>query len=80
MCSQRVLGHRIGKNLLARSIEWADQTGVEKMVLNVLASNKKAIELYQKSGFEIEGILKKDRRHADGQYYDTIVMGRFKDE
>ncbi|KAA2302343.1 GNAT family N-acetyltransferase, partial [Clostridioides difficile] len=35
--------------------------------------------LYQKSGFEIEGILKKDRRHADGQYYDTIMMGRFRD-
>lgn len=72
-------GHGIGKNLLEKSIEWADQTGVEKMMLNVLASNEKAIELYQKSGFEIEGILKKDRRHADGQYHDTIVMGRFKD-
>ncbi|WP_340400162.1 GNAT family N-acetyltransferase [Paenibacillus sp. FSL H8-0079] len=72
-------GHGIGKNLLEQSIEWADQTAVEKMTLNVLASNKKAIELYQKSGFEIEGILKRDRRHADRQYYDTIVMGRFKE-
>jgi len=72
-------GHGIGKNLLVQSIEWADQTGVEKMTLTVVASNEKAIELYQKSGFEIEGILKKDRRHVDGQYHDTIVMGRFKD-
>jgi RimJ/RimL family protein N-acetyltransferase len=72
-------GHGIGKNLLEKSIEWADQSGVEKMTLNVLASNEKAIELYQKSGFGIEGILKRDRRHADGQYHDTIVMGRFKD-
>jgi len=71
-------GHGIGMNLLERSMEWADQTGVEKMMLNVLASNEKAIELYQKSGFGIEGVLKRDRRHADGQYYDTIVMGRFK--
>ncbi|MEK4075631.1 GNAT family N-acetyltransferase [Paenibacillus sp. FSL M7-0656] len=77
--SREFWGHGIGKNLLEKSIEWADQTGVEKMTLNVLASNEKAIELYQKSGFEIEGILKKDRRHADGQYYDTIVMGRFRD-
>ncbi|WP_336765585.1 GNAT family N-acetyltransferase [Paenibacillus sp. USHLN196] len=72
-------GHGIGKNLLEKSIEWADQSGVEKMTLNVLASNEKAIELYQKCGFGIEGVLKKDRRHADGQYHDTIVMGRFKD-
>ncbi|MCL6663947.1 GNAT family N-acetyltransferase [Paenibacillus amylolyticus] len=72
-------GHGIGKNLLEKSIEWADQTGVEKMMLNVLASNDKAIELYQKCGFGIEGVLKKDRRHADGQYHDTIVMGRFRD-
>ncbi|NMI06799.1 GNAT family N-acetyltransferase [Paenibacillus sp. SZ31] len=71
-------GHGIGKHLLKQSMEWADQTGVEKMTLNVLASNEKAIELYQKSGFEIEGILERDRRHADGQYYDTIMMGRFK--
>ncbi|WP_339168112.1 GNAT family N-acetyltransferase [Paenibacillus sp. FSL R5-0341] len=71
-------GHGIGMNLLEQSMEWADQTGVEKMMLNVLASNEKAIKLYQKSGFGIEGVLKRDRRHADGQYYDTIVMGRFK--
>ena len=32
-------GHGIGKNLLEKSIEWADQSGVEKMTLNVLASN-----------------------------------------
>ncbi|MFP3435459.1 GNAT family N-acetyltransferase, partial [Paraburkholderia sp. SIMBA_061] len=61
-------GHGIGKNLLEKSIEWADQSGVEKMTLNVLASNKKAIELYQKYDFGIEGVLKRDRRHANGHY------------
>lgn len=80
VCVARELwGHGIGKNLLAQSIKWADQTGIEKMTLNVLASNEKAIELYQKRGFGIEGILKRDRRHTDGQYHDTIVMARFKD-
>ncbi|MGF9700557.1 N-acetyltransferase family protein [Paenibacillus sp. MABNR03] len=71
-------GYGIGKKLLELSIHWADTSGVEKMTLNVLETNDKAIELYKGMGFEIEGVLKKDRKHADGKYYDTIVMGRFK--
>jgi hypothetical protein len=39
-----------------------------------------AITLYHKLSFEIEGVLKKDRRHADGKYYNTILMGRWKKE
>ena len=71
-------GHGIGKNLLETSIHWADTTGVQKMTLNVLGTNDKAVELYRKVGFEVEGIMKKDRLHADGQFYDTIVMGRYR--
>lgn len=41
-------------------------------------TNQKAIDLYQKMGFKVEEILKKDKLLADGQYYDTVVMGRFK--
>ncbi|QOS82190.1 GNAT family N-acetyltransferase [Paenibacillus sp. JNUCC31] len=71
-------GYGIGKKLLETSMNWADTNGIEKMTLTVLGTNDKAIELYKRMGFEIEGTLKKDRRHADGQYYDTVVMGRFK--
>ncbi|MDN3954281.1 GNAT family N-acetyltransferase [Sporolactobacillus laevolacticus] len=71
-------GHAIGKNLLRNSIFWADSNGIKKITLNVLETNEKAIGLYQKLGFEIEGILKNDRVLSDGKYYNTIVMGRFK--
>ncbi|MFC9712363.1 GNAT family N-acetyltransferase [Paenibacillus sp. NPDC056933] len=71
-------GYGIGKKLLETSMNWADTNGIEKMTLTVLGTNDKAMELYKRMGFEIEGTLKKDRRHADGQYYDTVVMGRFK--
>ncbi|MEJ8307059.1 hypothetical protein [Saccharibacillus sacchari] len=27
---------------------------------------------------ETEGVLKNDRKHADGCYYDTVLMGRFR--
>ncbi|WP_046227988.1 GNAT family N-acetyltransferase [Paenibacillus dauci] len=71
-------GHGIGKHLLEQSISWSDATGIQKMTLNVLETNVNAIELYKKAGFEIEGVLKRDRLLADGNYYNTIVMGRFR--
>ncbi|WP_066071542.1 GNAT family N-acetyltransferase [Neobacillus soli] len=69
-------GHGIGQNLLKESIHWADANGIKKITLNVLETNDKAIKLYQKYGFEVEGILKKDKILSDGNYYNTILMGR----
>lgn len=69
-------GYGIGKNLLKESVIWADSNGIKKMALNVLETNDKAIKLYQSLGFEIEGILKNDKILSDGNYYNTIVMGR----
>lgn len=69
-------GSRIGKELLAASIGWADQQGIQKMSLHVLETNEKAIRLYERHGFLIEGVLKNDKRLRDGLYYDTVVMGR----
>ena len=70
-------GYGIGKNLLKESITWADINGIKKISLNVLETNDKAIKLYKRLGFEIEGILKNDKIHSDGKYYNTIIMGRF---
>lgn len=69
-------GYGIGKNLLKESITWADSNEIKKITLNVLETNEKAIKLYEKSGFMIEGILKNDKILSDGNYYHTIVMGR----
>lgn len=73
-------GYGIGKNLLKESIHWADDNKIKKMTLNVLETNDKAITLYKKLGFEVEGVLKNDKRLADGRYYNTILMGRFNGE
>lgn len=70
-------GYGIGKNLLKESVSWADSNGIKKITLTVLETNEKAITLYKRLGFEIEGILKNDRMLADGKYYNTIIMGRF---
>ncbi|MGR6342180.1 N-acetyltransferase family protein [Priestia megaterium] len=69
-------GLGIGTNLLSESVAWADSNGIKKVTLNVLEKNEKAINLYKNFGFETEGILKYDKILSDGQYYNTVVMGR----
>lgn len=68
----------IGSLLLEVLIEWAAQNKtIEKIGLNVHSNNERAIALYKKMGFEIEGIRKRDLKYGDDQYVDTTVMGRF---
>ena len=69
-------GYGIGKNLLKESIDWADSNHIRKMTLKVLETNEKAILLYEKCGFEVEGILREDKFLRDGKYYNTVLMGR----
>ncbi|MNP30360.1 putative acetyltransferase [compost metagenome] len=71
-------GYGIGRNLLQETVSWADAAGVEKIGLHVLETNTKAIRLYESFGFEQEGLLRRDKRLSDGQFYNTVVMGRLK--
>ena len=72
-------GFGIGKNLLIESIQWADANRIKKINLAVLETNEKAIELYKRYGFEVEGVLKNDKLLSDGNFYSTILMGRVKE-
>lgn len=63
---------------LQQAVSWADASGVEKIGLHVLETNTTAIRLYEAFGFEQEGLLRRDKRLSDGQFYNTIVMGRLK--
>ena len=71
MCVARnYWGYGIGNKLLESSLQWADMSGVEKVTLTVLETNDKAIELYRRMGFEIEGVLK---RTADMRTGSTTI-------
>lgn len=72
-------GYSIGKNFLKQSIQWAETQNIKKITLNVLETNDVAIKLYKQYGFEVEGVLKKDKRLSDGNYYNTILMARLND-
>jgi ribosomal protein S18 acetylase RimI-like enzyme len=63
----------IGRRLLEATIEGARKLGLEKIELSVYARNTSAIGLYQKLGFEDEG-LKRNGRLADGIHDDVRLM------
>jgi len=65
-----------GGRLARKAIEWAKGTDVERITLKVFASNLAAISLYEKLGFEVEGVSRKARK-IDGKYDDLIDMVLF---
>ncbi len=68
----------IGTLLLKVLIDWATENEtIEKIGLCVHSNNERAIALYKKMGFEVEGIRKRELKYSDQLYIDTIVMGRF---
>lgn len=68
-------GQGIGARLLDVLIDWAKNGQVIKKInLTVRVDNQRAIALYFKKGFEIEGMLKNEMYIA-GQYYDLYSMG-----
>ncbi|WP_028983801.1 GNAT family N-acetyltransferase [Sporolactobacillus terrae] len=69
-------GLHLGPHLLQESIAWAETIHLKKITLNVLETNEKAINVYKRFGFEVEGILRNDNYLSDGCYYSTLVMGR----
>jgi len=63
----------IGERLILRTISRAREKGLERIELEVFASNVAAIRLYEKVGFIIEG-LKKRARKIDERYDDLVEM------
>ena len=66
----------IGRQLAEASFKFAQETGYEKAVIYVRASNKAAQEFYQKLGFVPKGTLEKQVK-IDGQYDDKVFMEMF---
>ena len=60
----------IGRNLLAECFNILIGNKAPKVVVKTWSTNKKALELYKKEGFEVKEILKNDR----GGNLDMIVL------
>ena len=69
-------GRGIGTRLIERTIDKAKEMGLERIELDVFASNRPAIKLYEKLGFVVEGVKVKARK-LDGVYDDLVDMVLF---
>lgn len=68
-------GKGIGKCCFDFLIEEAKKNNITKLELEVRADNERAINLYKKMGFEIEGKLR-NSIYIDGEYLDSYIMGK----
>ncbi len=69
----------LGTRVMQAALDWARSSGVIKRVqLEVFTNNERAIHLYEKLGFEQEGIRRKAYK-KDGKWMDAIVMALFLD-
>ena len=69
------IGQGIGHNLFTKLETWRETTSLTRLELTVLTNNERAINLYKKHGFEIEGI-KKNSMKINDVYIDEYMMGK----
>lgn len=70
-------GMGLGNEVMNYLIEWAKSNGITKKIsLLVREDNERGIKLYEKFGFEREGLLKKDI-YVHGVYHNHIAMGLY---
>ncbi len=70
-------GQGIGNRLLEFTIAHAWREGLKRLELEVFADNQKAINLYEKHGYQVEGV-KRYARCIDGVYQDVVVMAQYR--
>ena len=69
-------GQGTGEILLKYVIEEAKKEGFYKLVINVISKNKKALHFYEKIGFSLAGIYKKQGILQE-EWVDAIIMEKF---
>ena len=69
-------GHGAGRALMEALVELARERGGTRMTLRVLAPNERARRLYERVGFEVEGVLRGEFKMSDGEFVDDLFMAR----
>ncbi len=68
-------GKGIGYEMFNHLFKWSGTNGVRRLELLVIAENIRAINLYKKVGFRIEGV-RENATYKDGKYYDEYYMAK----
>ena len=75
MTASHAYGRGIGRAMCAHSLDEARAAGYRAMQFNfVLASNHRAVELWQRMGFQIVGRVPEAFLHPVAGYTDALVM------
>lgn len=63
----------VGRKLMEAAIRESERRGARRLTLRVLEPNKRAQQLYESLGFEVEGI-QREEFFLDGHYVDDVLM------
>ncbi|HET9055286.1 MAG TPA: GNAT family N-acetyltransferase [Chitinophagaceae bacterium] len=69
------MGKGYGKKMMMEIIALGKKLGLLRIELSTAVTNKKAIALYEKAGFEKEGLLRKyTHLKSEGKFMDEVMM------
>ncbi|EHJ52342.1 GNAT family N-acetyltransferase [Streptococcus macacae] len=72
--------HGIGQILIEEAIIWAKENHIlRRLELTVQAGNSRAVHIYQKFGFKIEGTKIRGASTEDEEFLDVYLMGKLID-
>jgi RimJ/RimL family protein N-acetyltransferase len=74
----RFTGQGIGTRLFEELERWASERGLHRLQLSVMLDNPRALRLYQRLGFQIEGVKRHSMR-IKGLYVDEYSMSKLLD-
>ena len=70
-------GLGVGRSLMEAGIMWAERSPiVHKLALHVFEDNERAVDLYRRLGFVVEGRLIGEFQERDGTLRNDLVMAR----
>jgi RimJ/RimL family protein N-acetyltransferase len=72
---QAFTGQGLGMKVFTVLEEWALKSNIHRLELTVMSHNERAINLYRKMGYQMEGI-KKDSLLVNGAYVDEYYMAK----
>ncbi|MFW9843099.1 MAG: GNAT family N-acetyltransferase [Candidatus Thorarchaeota archaeon] len=68
-------GIGLGTEMTDQLLSFARDKGLHRIGLEVVEENEAAVRLYQKCGFEIEGVMRDAYFGTDNKYHNLLVMG-----
>jgi RimJ/RimL family protein N-acetyltransferase len=71
----RAAGRGVGGRLLKGLEAWAAEHGLHRLELTVMAHNERALRLYGRMGFVVEG-TRRECLSVDGQLVDELLMAK----